>query len=522
MSAPFRTPAGGQVDRARPIRFSFDGKSYGGIEGDTLASALLANGVHLMGRSFKYHRPRGVLAAGADEPNALVAVRRDAARYTPNLRATQVELYDGLIAESQNRWPSLAFDVGAVNGLLTPFLSAGFYYKTFMWPRKAWDRLYEPLIRRAAGLGRSPTEADPDLYLNRYAHCEVLVVGAGPAGVAAALAAAQSGGRVMLVDEQPALGGALLASTDAMIDGQAAQTWLSGTLAALAAMPNVVLLPRTVAFGYFPHNLIGLVERIGDHLATPTPGQPRERLWQVRAREVVLAAGAIERPLVFPDNDRPGVMLADAARIYLDRYGVTPGRRVVIATGHDGAYRAALDLHRAGVEIAAVADVRPDANGPLVRAAREAGLPIRPSCIITGTKGVQRVRAARLSTIDGHGAFASESVLCDAVLMSGGFTPSVHLFSQSRGKLVWDDAIQAYLPGQPAERTRVAGACRGRFGLTTAGRRARRRPAGPPPAVSPSRRWRPTPKASSARCLTIAARASKPSSTGRTMSPPAT
>jgi sarcosine oxidase subunit alpha len=468
MSAPFRTPIGGRIDRARPITFTFDGKTYSGLEGDTLASALLANGVHLLGRSFKYHRPRGVLAAGSDEPNALVAVCRDAARYTPNLRATEVELYDGLIAESQNRWPSLTFDLGAVNGLLAPFLSAGFYYKTFMWPRKAWDRLYEPLIRRAAGLGRSPTEPDPDLYLQRYAHCEVLVVGAGPAGLAAALAAAETGVRVMLVDEQGQLGGSLLSATDGTIDGQPAQAWLAQTMAALAAKPNVVLLPRTIAFGYFPHNMIGLVERLSDHLAAPPAGRARERLWQVRAKAVVLAAGAIERPLVFPDNDRPGVMLAGAARTYLNRYGVTPGRRVVLATGHDGAYRAALDLHRAGVEIAAIADVRPEATGPLVQAAREAGLPIRPGCVITGTKGVQRVTAARLSTIDGHGAFASDIVDCDAVLMSGGFTPSVHLFSQSRGKLVWDEAISAYLPGEAAEATHVAGAGRGQFGLAQA------------------------------------------------------
>jgi sarcosine oxidase subunit alpha len=464
-----RTAAGGRVDRGRPLRFTFDGRAYQGVQGDTLASALLANGVHLMGRSFKYHRPRGVVAAGSDEPNALVAVRRDAARYTPNLRATQVELYEGLQAESQNRWPSLGFDLGAINDRLSPFLAAGFYYKTFMWPRKAWDALYEPVIRAAAGLGRAPGAPDPDTYLNRHAHCEVLVIGAGPAGLAAALAAAEGGGRVILVDEQAELGGSLLAAADARIDGQPALAWLASALAKLAAHPRVTLLPRATAFGYFAHNMISVCERLSEHLADPAPGSARERLWQIRAAQVVIAAGAIERPLVFPDNDRPGVMLAGAARAYLNRYGVTVGKRVVVATGHDAAYGAAIDLHRAGVEIAAIADARPTPSGPLVDAARAAGLPIRASCAITGTFGGLRVRAARLSPIAGADQLgAAETVACDAVLMSGGFTPSVHLFSQSRGKLRWDDEIQAYLPGQSAEAERSAGACRGLFGLAEA------------------------------------------------------
>ena len=469
MTAPFRTPAGGRIDRGKPVKFTFDGVSYQGFEGDTLASALLANGVHLMGRSFKYHRPRGVIAAGSDEPNALVDVRRDAARSAPNLRATQVELYEGLASESQNRWPSLNFDIGELNELIAPFISAGFYYKTFMWPRKAWDGLYEPFIRSAAGLGKAPGAPDPDRYLSRYAHCEVLVVGSGPAGIAAALAAAEGGGRVMLVDEQPEMGGSLLAAADAEIDGAPAAAWLDQALAALAANPRVTLLTRATAFGYFAHNMIGIAERLTDHLAAPKAGQPRERLWQVRAKQVVLAAGAIERPLVFPDNDRPGVMLADAARTYLRRYGVLPGRRVVVATGHDGAYRAALELHAAGVEIAAIADCRPNPAGPLIDAARTVGLPIRAGCAITGTQGRKRVSGARLSKITAPGKVgASETLACDAVLMSGGFTPSVHLFSQSRGKLSWDADLQAYLPGQSAEAEHSAGACRGRFGLAEA------------------------------------------------------
>src|SRR5712671_95774 len=352
----FRLPSGGRIDRSKRLRFRFDGRSYEGFSGDTLASALIANGVHLVGRSFKYHRPRGIVGAGAEEPNALVNVARDPARATPNLRATQIELYDGLAAESQNRRPSLAFDLSSINGLMAPLIPAGFYYKTFMWPRGAWKRLYEPRIRAMAGLGRAPGEPDPDRYSQRYAHCDVLVIGAGPAGLAAALAAAESGIRVMICDEQSEPGGSLLAS-DATIDGKPAPDWLAETLAALTRH-NVVLLTRTTAFGYFAHNMLGLAERVTDHLADPAPHLPRERLWQVRAKEVVIAAGAIERPLVFPGNDRPGIMLADAARTYALRYAARPGTRAVVVTSHDGAYRAAIALAARGVEIAAIADVR--------------------------------------------------------------------------------------------------------------------------------------------------------------------
>ncbi len=469
MSTRYRSASGGRIDRGRPVRFTFDGRPYIGCAGDTLASALIANGVWLTGRSFKYHRPRGVLSAGSDEPNALVAVRRDEARCTPNLRATQVELYDGLAAVSQNRYPSLAFDLGAANNLMARFIPAGFYYKTFMWPAKAWDRLYEPAIRRAAGLGDAPTAADPDHYANRFAHCEVLVIGAGPAGLAAAMAAAKGGERVILVDEQVEVGGSLLdepADGGTTIDEISARDWISQSLARLAAYPRVTVITRATAFGYFAHNMIGVIERLTDHLAAPPAGAPRERLWQIRARDVVLATGAIERPLVFPDNDRPGVVLAGAARTYLNRYGALPGKRVVVATGCDSAYAAALDLHHAGVKIAAIADVRRVPAGPLIEAARRAGLPIRFGCMITGTTGRLRVTGARFLVITEDGrAGLGETVACDAVLMSGGYTPSVHLFSQSRGKLAWDPDLQTYLPGVSAENERSAGACAGRFDL---------------------------------------------------------
>ncbi len=466
-----RNAARGRIDRSRPLSFSFDGRPYEGFAGDTLASALLANGVHLTGRSFKYHRPRGILAAGSEEPNALVTVVRDDARRTPNLRATQVELYDGLVALSQNRWPSLAFDVGRVNDGLSRFFPAGFYYKTFMWPPKAWKTLYEPLIRRAAGLGVAPTRPDPDRYAQRYAHCDVLVIGGGPAGLAAALAAARMGVRVMLCDESSELGGSLLGDTAARIENSSGADWVTGSLATLRACPHVTLLARTTAFGYFPHNLIGLSERLTDHLASPPAHLPRERLWQVRARRVVLATGAIERPLVFPGNDRPGILLAGAAQTYLNRYGTLVGERVVIVTADDAAYQAALDLHAAGTVVSAIADLRLEPTGELPQAARRAGLLVLPGSTVLGTSGGLRVRAVSLGTVSlgtGSAAAGARQFECDALLMSGGFTPSVHLFSQSRGKLAWNETLNAFVPGESAEHELSAGACRGIMDLAEA------------------------------------------------------
>ena len=465
-----RTAHGGRIDRSRPLAFTFDRVRYSGLAGDTLASALLANGVHLMGRSFKYHRPRGVLAAGAEEPNALVGVRRDSARYTPNVRATELELYEGLEAESQNRWPSLAFDLGAINDLIAPFVPAGFYYKTFMWPRSAWKSLYEPRIRAAAGLGTAPREADPDRYVARFAHCDVLVVGAGPAGLAAAAAAAAAGARVMLCDEQSEFGGALLSQdpqTAARIEGRPALEWLTRTLATLAANSRVTLLPRTTAFGYFPHNLVSLNERLTDHLAVPPAHWPRERQWQVRAREVVLATGAIERPLVFPGNDRPGIMLAGAARTFLNRYGVRPGTRAVLVTATDEAYTVALELQQAGIFVATIADVRGE-DGAAATRASEARIPVLTRATVLGTSGRRRVRTIQLAQLEGGEPVSTQLQPCDLVLMSGGYTPSVHLYSQSRGKLRWDERLQAFLPGTPAERVRSVGACRGEFALEAA------------------------------------------------------
>ncbi|MDX2154869.1 MAG: sarcosine oxidase subunit alpha family protein [Hyphomicrobiaceae bacterium] len=465
----FRTINGGRIDRTRRLSFTFDGKPLTGHPGDTLASALLASGVHLVGRSFKYHRPRGILSAGSEEPNALVTVRRGWRRATPNLRATEVELYDGLVAESQNRWPSLAFDLASVNDRLAPLLSAGFYYKTFMGPRwgrlganGAWTRLYEPLIRRMAGLGRAPLDSDPDRYATRYDHCDALIVGAGPAGLMAALAAAEAGLSVIVADEQAEPGGSLLAETTSAVHGRPAWTWLADTVAQLARMPRVRLLPRTTAFGCYPDHLIGLAERLGDHLAEVPKGLPRERLWQVRAREVVLATGAIERPLVFPGNDRPGIMLAGAVETYLERFGVMAGTRAVVVTACDSAYPIAANLAEHGIEVARIVELR-QAAGEAARATAEAArLAIVAGAEVVGTRGRHRVRAAEIAAPGDR----RERIDCDLVAMAGGFTPTLHLFSQLRGQLAWDEAAGTLLPAAAVPHVHVAGAAAGRSGLT--------------------------------------------------------
>ena len=462
MSASFRIANAGRLGHAKAARFSFDGTVYSGVEGDTLASALLANGVHLVGRSFKYHRPRGILSAGSEEPNALVQIDRDAARKTPNVRATVQELYDGLKASSQNRWPSLSFDVGAVNDLASPFFSAGFYYKTFMWPKAAWKKVYEPVIRGAAGLGVAPDLPDPDRYAARFAHCEVLVVGGGAAGLAAALAAAETGVRVILADEQAQAGGALRFESGARIEGQDGWAWAEAAIARLKAMDNVRVLTRTTAFGYYAQNFVGLVERVSDHLAAPGADLPRERLWQVRARRVVLATGAIERHMVFADNDRPGVMLASAARAYLNHYGVTVGRNVGVYTANDSAYAAALDLKKAGVNIAAIVDLRDNPAGEPIDRARAAGIEIHDGRAVVRVGGKLRVSSMTVQPKNGG---SQRTIPVDALLMSAGWTPSVHLFSQSRGKVAFNPDTRRFVPGDYAQDCVSVGACNGTDGL---------------------------------------------------------
>ena len=461
-----RLAQGGRIDRSKPLRFRFNGQDLTGFQGDTLASALIASGVSLVGRSFKYHRPRGIMSAGSEEPNALVQLGAGA-RTEPNLRATQVELFDGLAAASQNAWPSVEFDIGAVNGAMSRLFPAGFYYKTFMWPKSFWMK-YEHFIRRAAGLGRCPEAPDPDHYDKTFAHCDVAVVGAGPAGLAAALAAARSGARVVLCDEQPEPGGALLSAHET-IDGKPASEWVAAALAELAGMPEVRILARTTAYGYYDHNRLELIERVTDHLGAAAPAnQPRQRLWKLRAGQVVLATGALERPLVFADNDLPGVMLASAAHIYVNRFGVAPGRRAVVFTNNDSAYRTALDLAEAGVTVAAIVDLRAEPRGPLAAAARDKGIEILAGHGIVATAGRKQVNGVSVAPLDAAGgalAGPARAISCDVVCMSGGWHPTVHLFSQALGKLRFDEGLAAFVPDKCIQKLRNAGACDGRFAL---------------------------------------------------------
>ncbi len=455
---PFRLPSGGAIDRARRLAFTFDGRAYAGHPGDTLASALLANGVRVAGRSFKYHRPRGIFTSGPEEPNALVRVG-DGARAEPNTRATMVELYDGLVAASQNRWPSLGFDLWALNNMFAPLLPAGFYYKTFMAPARAWPS-YERVIRRAAGLGTPVPHPDPDRYERRFAHCDVLVVGGGAAGIMAASAAARAGADVILADERDAFGGHL----------RGERTGADLLLPSLRALEqtNVRLLPRTTAFGVYDHGTAALAERVIDRIGSAAAGAlPRQRLWMVRAREIVLATGAIERPLVFAGNDRPGVMLAAAARAYINRFAVAPGRRAVVFTNNSDAWRTALDAAAAGIEVAAIVDARPAPQGALVAAAHARGIAVRAGHAVVATRGGRALRAVAVAPIDGDGtpSGAPTWIDCDLLAVSGGLTPSVHLHSHTGGKLAWDEAIAAFVPGTGAENIRACGAARGVFAL---------------------------------------------------------
>lgn len=457
-----RLAIGGLLDRSRMLAFTFDGHSYQGHPGDTLASALLANGVRLIGRSFKYHRPRGILTAGSEEPNALVELRTGARR-EPNTRATVAELYAGLSARSQNRWPSLRYDLRSLNAVFGPALAAGFYYKTFMWPVSFWEKLYEPLIRRAAGLGRGSGMPDPDTYEKAHLHCDILVVGSGPAGLMAALAAGRAGARVVLAEEDFRLGGRLL-SDHRILGDRVSSDWAAGIEAELASMPDVRILRRTSVAGTYDHGTYAALERVSDHVAVPMPHQPRQRLWRIVAKRCVLAAGAIERPLVFANNDRPGIMMAGAVRSYINRFAVLPGKRAVVFATNDDAARTIDDLAHHGADVLAVVDSRPGPHAPVAVAAKSAN-----ALMITGGAVTKALGSSDLHAVEIRGADGQSSWLeCDLLCVSGGWSPSVHLASHLGGRPRWSESLAAFEPGGLPPGMTVAGAANGQFGLADA------------------------------------------------------
>ncbi|WP_299281107.1 sarcosine oxidase subunit alpha family protein [uncultured Tateyamaria sp.] len=445
-----RVDGKGRVDRSRPVSFRFDGQSYSGFEGDTLASALLANDVRMVGRSFKYHRPRGILTAGSEEPNALVTIGKGGAT-DPNVRATMQEIYAGLEARSQNAWPSLAFDLLSVNDLAAPFLGAGFYYKTFMWPRAFWEKVYEPAIRRAAGLGALAATKDGDHYEKAYAFCDVLVIGAGPTGLMAAWVAAQSGADVILADEDARMGGRLNAET-LHVDGMPGAEWAADMAAKLAEMPNVRLMTRTTVTGAYDGGTYGALERVSQHIDGVPKGGVRETFWRIVAKRAVLAAGAIERHIAFQNNDRPGIMAAGAVRAYLNRWGVAPGQAISVFANNDDAHRTAMDFQEAGVDVAAVIDSRAEAKAL-------GDYRVIAGAMVTGSTGRKG-----LTGIEVQSGSGTQKIATDCLAVSGGWNPTVHMTCHMNGRPIWNEEIASFVPTPGAiPGMETAGACNGAF-----------------------------------------------------------
>jgi sarcosine oxidase subunit alpha len=460
-----RLPNLSRIDKSKIINFTFNGKPYQGFAGDSLASALLANGINVVGRSFKYARPRGIVGHGMEEPNGIIQLGSGAAT-VPNLKVTQIELYEGLEASSVNGWPSVNYDVMSWLGTFGRLMPPGFYYKTFMYPQKLW-MTYEHFIRKAAGLGKSPVEDDPDSYDTINQHCDVLVVGAGSSGLLAALEAGLTGARVIIADEQNEFGGTLLASNE-KFDGQSASDWLLAIEVKLSSLRNVKCLTRSTVFGYYDHNFLTILERCTDHLGITASSGPRQCMHRVRAKQVVLATGAFERPLVFAHNDVPGVMQASSVSTYINRFSVAPGNKLVLATNNDNAYRTAIDWHNAGREVVAVVDSRYLPNGDLVKKAESMGIKIYDGHGLIEAKGGKRVKSALIAplSIDGTEVIgAVRQLACDLIATSGGWSAAIHLSSHTGAKPVWDEEIVSFRPGDSKQQECSVGACKGTFGL---------------------------------------------------------
>ena len=467
MSQKYRLDNIGYINRDKKISFTFNGKKYFGYEGDTLASALLANGIHLVGRSFKYHRPRGFFGAGVDEPNAKVQLYKGA-KTEPNANATEVELVEGLIVKSQNCWPSVSFDFGAINNLFQKFFPAGFYYKTFMWPKSFWYKVYEPIIRKAAGLGVAPLKPDPDRYEHKYEYCDVLIAGSGPSGLASALAAAKNGARVILAEDKSRFGGSLLVD-EVTIGNKKGKEWADEAISQLKSMPNVIVKNRSQVFGYYDHNMMVMFERTRDHIENPNKFTPRQKLWYIRAKEIVISTGSLERPLIFGNNDRPGILLSSAAKEYLKVYGVLVGRKPIIFTNNDSAYDTAIEFKKNGIN-PLVVDTRTNSDSSVISEAKNLNIDIKFSHGIANTKGHLKVNSATIGKFNSDKSSYEnlEEVSCDCICVSGNWTPTVHLSSQSGNKLKFNETIDAFIPSQSRQKESTIGSANGSFTLKQA------------------------------------------------------
>jgi len=464
MSQTYRLNNSGQINRDKKISFKFNGKKYFGYEGDTLASALLANGIHLVGRSFKYHRPRGFFGAGVDEPYAIVQMVRNK-ETEPNVRATEQELFEGLEAKSVNCWPSVNFDIGAINNFFNKFLPAGFYYKTFMWPKSFWYRIYEPFIRKAAGFGVASTKYDSERYEHKYEYCDLLIAGSGPAGLSGAYAAAKNGASVILAEEKPRFGGSLLTS-EVNIGNQSGKDWAEKIIAELKEMPNVTVKNRSQVFGYYDHNMLVMSEKVSDHLPKTKKFSPKQRLWYIRAKEVLISSGSIERPIVFGNNDTPGVVLASAAKEYLKVYGVLVGKKPLIFTNNDSAYETAIEFKKNGID-PIILDSRNAPNSEIIEEAKNLGIHIKFSYVVVVANGYKKVKSAQIAQIssDKKNLGKIEKINCDCICVSGFWTPTIHLSSQSGNKTKFDEKIDAFVPGKSKQNETTVGSANGIFNL---------------------------------------------------------
>ena len=464
MSQPFRLNKEGLINRNKKISFTFNGKKLFGYEGDTIASALIANGIHLVGRSFKYHRPRGFFGAGVEEPNAKLQVEFNG-HSEPNVNATEMELVEGLSATSQNCWPSVNFDIGAINNFLKMFFPAGFYYKTFMWPKSFWYKIYEPFIRKAAGLGVASIEKDKERYEHKFEYCDLLVTGSGPSGLASAYAAAKNGAKVILAEDKPRFGGTLL-TDDVSIDNLSGKDWAEKIITELKSMPNVTVKNRSQVFGYYDHNMLVMFERVSDHLEKKSKFTPRQRLWYIRAKETILSTGSIERPIVFGNNYTPGIFLSAAAKEYMKVYGVLVGKKPLIFTNNDSAYETALEFKKNNVE-PIILDTREEHSSELIDEAKSKGIDIRFSHGVIGANGYKKVKSAKIRKLnkDKNSFEKIETVDCDCICVSGFWTPSVHLASQSGNKLKYEEKIDAFIPDKKKQHETSVGAANGSFTL---------------------------------------------------------